>query len=502
MSSNNDGVTITGISATRVLPYSDEYMETDSLLANESAKVLMSRFPQKVATVAALKALVIANAVDGQCVIVQGYYAGGDGGGGQFRFSSASVAADDGGAVIQPTVGAGRWLRQFSPSLTFCPRMWGAKADSATDDSAAFAAAIAYVVANYSTGATDQKAGNILVSPGNYRIATLVNASALSLLAGAALGSVKLIVDTAVGFTAGAATNFRNISFKSATNLTNKAINYSVGGYLSNLDDCRFEAFATCVSFGAATTKHSVRKCFFEGVAIGLDYGSFVVTTTLHADNHFNTVTTAAIITGNAINCMYSNNVFEDSIAGIRVNVQLSQSVLVNNWAEKAAAASTKFLDDLTAGAAFLTSNFIIGTVLNGGATTDFGVNNVWGGPANFGLKMPHLIGNSSTPAIAAGVGAGAGPSVAIVGTDLGFKVTLTTGAGTAASSQLLLVTFASAFANVPHVVFAPGNDAAATLSGTSAVSPGVTDALFSLSSGTVALADSTVYVWECIVVG
>lgn len=64
-----------------------------------------------VPTIAALKALIGAGHVD-----VLGYYAPGDGGGGQFYFDAASSAADDTGMVIAPSSGTGRWLRMRTNS--------------------------------------------------------------------------------------------------------------------------------------------------------------------------------------------------------------------------------------------------------------------------------------------------------------------------------------------------------------------------------------------------
>jgi hypothetical protein len=60
--------------------------------------------------------------------IVDGYYAAGDNGGGFFYWDPASILADDGGAVINPTghVGAGRWIRLINESR-ISVKWWGAK---------------------------------------------------------------------------------------------------------------------------------------------------------------------------------------------------------------------------------------------------------------------------------------------------------------------------------------------------------------------------------------
>lgn len=95
------------------------------------ADARLTFLPQaNVATIAALKALT-GGAYNS--VRALGYYSSGDGGGGEFVWSSASVATDDGGLVIQPNAGGtGRWLRLVTNNV-YTPRMWGARADGTND---------------------------------------------------------------------------------------------------------------------------------------------------------------------------------------------------------------------------------------------------------------------------------------------------------------------------------------------------------------------------------
>ncbi len=83
---------------------------------------------------------------DGSIVNVDGYYAQNDGGGGVFIFNAYSSAADDGGAVIAPTSGLGRWIRQMSDVANVLH--FGAKGDAATDDTAAINNAATYARTN------------------------------------------------------------------------------------------------------------------------------------------------------------------------------------------------------------------------------------------------------------------------------------------------------------------------------------------------------------------
>lgn len=74
-------------------------------------------------------------------MVVFGYYAVGDGGGGLFRWNGASVVADNGGTVIQPSSlpAAGRWERICEGLLDV--RWFGAKGDNTANDMAAVVAA-------------------------------------------------------------------------------------------------------------------------------------------------------------------------------------------------------------------------------------------------------------------------------------------------------------------------------------------------------------------------
>jgi len=70
-----------------------------------------------VSTMAALRN--ISNASNGDYAVLAGYYGSGDGGGGDFIWSSSNSENDNGGTVIKPTstVGNGRWLRVYDGIL-------------------------------------------------------------------------------------------------------------------------------------------------------------------------------------------------------------------------------------------------------------------------------------------------------------------------------------------------------------------------------------------------
>ena len=75
-------------------------------------------------------------------VIVAGALAQGDGGGGLFTFDPEISTADDGGIIIAPTFGVGRWVRSVSsiPAISW----WGIKGLTTESDEVAIANAFAY----------------------------------------------------------------------------------------------------------------------------------------------------------------------------------------------------------------------------------------------------------------------------------------------------------------------------------------------------------------------
>jgi hypothetical protein len=121
-----------------------------------------SSFTNTVATVAALKAATVSIASVGGVVILGGYYAANDGGEGLFYITNVNPGADNGGTIIWSNTSGFYYVRQYSGDINV--RWFGAKGDHATDDIAAFTAALA--------------AGDSVFAPdGNYVLSTSLTIS-------------------------------------------------------------------------------------------------------------------------------------------------------------------------------------------------------------------------------------------------------------------------------------------------------------------------------------
>jgi MinD-like ATPase involved in chromosome partitioning or flagellar assembly len=115
-------------------------------------------------------------------------------------------------------------------------------------------------------------------------------------------------------------------------------------------------------------------------------------------------------------------------------------------------------------------------------------------------LFSGHTRLGSGTPTIAAGTGAGTGPTVAIAGNDNAGVITVTTGTAPAASATVATITFGQAFGAIPRaVVLTDAGPSAAALSGAGKVYAdqsvlGLTS--WQVKSGAMALAATTQFKW------
>jgi hypothetical protein len=125
----------------------------------------------RVDTIAALKALTITYT----SVLVLGYYAAGDGGGGIFRWNGSDTTADNLGTIIIPASapGTGRWNRVYDAGW-LSVRWFGAKGDGVADDITAINATITRA-ASETWGTGGEYTGNVVYFPGGrYKISSSV----------------------------------------------------------------------------------------------------------------------------------------------------------------------------------------------------------------------------------------------------------------------------------------------------------------------------------------
>lgn len=130
-----------------------------------------------VANIAALKALVVTDLDDGDSVSVRGFTSDADGGGGEFIYDSGSSASDDGGTIIQPTAGTGRWVRLYDGFVSV--KWFGATGDGATDDTTAINSAIA-------------AANHVYIPNGTYIISGQINLKSDLRISGAGGAKISL----------------------------------------------------------------------------------------------------------------------------------------------------------------------------------------------------------------------------------------------------------------------------------------------------------------------
>lgn len=149
-----------------------------------AARSTLGALPFSVVNIAALRALAGSN-LSGS-VFVEGYYTAGDGGGGYFYYSAGSAATDNGGTVIQPTVGSGRWLRVLTAGV-YNVKEFGATGDGVTDDYAEIQAAINAIPA----GASGEFAATVYVPAGTYRTTQMITITRRGLIFCGAGGGIN-----------------------------------------------------------------------------------------------------------------------------------------------------------------------------------------------------------------------------------------------------------------------------------------------------------------------
>lgn len=221
-----------------------------------------------IASIADLKAVDVSTIPDKMQVMLGGYYTHGDGGGGQIYYDAVSSTVENGGTVIAPTAGSGRWKRVYSGAVNV--KWFGAKMDGATDDGAALAASLA--------------AGSVVAIPnGTLFLATSTVLGTGKILFGEGRASEIKLSGSAGLVMSGAATAIEGLLISAGASFSGTAI--SMRGYALYADrrrprisNCHFygnTAIGTaidCISdtAGEAISLFTLRDLTFRGWEYGI----------------------------------------------------------------------------------------------------------------------------------------------------------------------------------------------------------------------------------------
>jgi len=116
------------------------------------------------------------------------------------------------------------------------------------------------------------------------------------------------------------------------------------------------------------------------------------------------------------------------------------------------------------------------------------------------GLNGNHINGDGGVPTIVLGPGAGTGSSAIITGNDNAFRLQITTGTGPNSTGIVCTITFNTAFAIIPHIVYSFANALAAQLDDDLYVT-NITTTNFQLRASGSALTARSVYIYEIIII-
>ncbi len=204
-------------------------------------------------TIQELRDQSVANTVDGSGVVVGGYYAIGDGGGGQFYYDASETAADNGGTILAPTTGSGRWKRPASNRVNV--RQFGAVGDGSANDTTAIQNAL-----NYAKTLTN---ANLHFPAGDYKITSTIvlTTSPAVNLSVTGEGNNVSVITVATANTNGFKFSFENVGATQpyGVRFQNLCLKTSAGG-----------GTAIVVSYGnpPTTNNHAVQTVVVDSCAI------------------------------------------------------------------------------------------------------------------------------------------------------------------------------------------------------------------------------------------
>ena len=242
----------------------------------DAARLSAGAVPSAVQPVGSAANIAVFRAVDvsgfalGQTMLVAGYHAATDGGGGTFLYDPVSKAADNGATVIAPGAGPGRWLLQLLDRINV--KQFGAYGDwngkTGHDDTAALQAAIDF---------GSSHGWGVLFPPGQYLI------SAPLVCRPPGLGGVTLegtrytqtytsTVPTAI--VCNPASNWSGraaLTLSSTRNVLIKDLSFYGPYGATNVG--RFGSGSSGIYHGPACSVTKIENCFISGFETGLLIG-------------------------------------------------------------------------------------------------------------------------------------------------------------------------------------------------------------------------------------
>jgi hypothetical protein len=186
-----------------------------------------------VATYAALTVIPSSFRFDDMLVYVSSRATDGDGGEGWWRFDASSSATANGGTILAPDAGTGRWIRQYSGALNV--RWFGAVGNGVADDTAAIQAGADHAAS----------IGAILIGPaGTYKVTSTITLICDGDLSSMTISANGALVSPVVRFgtTTGGPTENRIMSLPRVVNNARPSGTWGsgVGIELANCNQCMF----------------------------------------------------------------------------------------------------------------------------------------------------------------------------------------------------------------------------------------------------------------------
>lgn len=246
-----------------------------------------------VANYAALTVIPASFRFDDMLVYVASRATDGDGGDGWWRFDAASSAAANGGTILAPDAGTGRWIRFYYGPIN---AMWfGLKADALKSSAAANTTALQAAL---------NAAYWVLLPEGTTYIRQIAHTQS-NRLTGQGIGKTNLILDDDQNTRAFYAASLSLMVYEDFTLDMNPANNTGSGAH----DGIRLEA---CVSPVVRRVRVTGARGLFSGSPVGggisLQGGSFPVVEQCYVDDCFDGLQIFQTTDGKDTGCQFSDN--------------------------------------------------------------------------------------------------------------------------------------------------------------------------------------------------